>query len=262
MKGLPPALTKNIKGVPVYVWIGMLMIAIGIALYIRKQRQIAAQADVTEEEEEFYDDGGGYMPAMPSNQNGEIGAADLASITDGLQGLSADILSGFADIGGQLSSAEASIIADAQGEHAEIIDEIRSEGNPPPPTTPPAGGTTGIKKCPAGYHNVNGKCVPIKMENAPKGHGCPPGFHWDKKSKTCKPNRFNLSADTKPKREALTGGGPPVSDVARIDVARIIASIPPPPYTTSRDTKHYLPGYEPRTELEPTPGRPKPPKRR
>src|SRR5688500_7233272 len=93
-KGLPPALTKTVKGLPVYVWLLLLASAIVITLYLRKRD--------TEDEftEEPIDENAAYTPYPGSEVgtgggSGEIGATDLSSFTDAIGGLSDDIGMGF-----------------------------------------------------------------------------------------------------------------------------------------------------------------------
>lgn len=194
-KGLPPALTKTVKGLPVYVWLLLLASAIVITLYLRKRN--------TEDEstEEPIDEESAYTPYPGSEvgNTGEIGAADLSGITDAIGGLSDDIGAGFADMSDSLLGVTTQFDdarADALIDHAETLEAIDE--------------SRGVSK----------KDIRTIVKNQTKK-----AIARDSRKGLSKKEKRDVRKIVRPnkkrKRVAMTGGSPPRVMTSRIDTRRI-----------------------------------------
>lgn len=105
---MPKALTQKVRGIPVYVWLVMLLVAIAIVMYVRR-RNALANAAVEEEGEPgdtLYDDGG-YLAPGTGQAGDEIGLSDL-------QGLEEIFTAGFDEVGNRFLAVETQLTASAR----------------------------------------------------------------------------------------------------------------------------------------------------
>lgn len=142
---LPPSLTREVKGVPVWAWGAFLAVGLGIALYMRKrarERELAEGVEAEEIENEALTPGAYtqtsgfpiYGGVQGSRAAPEQGYADISDFLDGLDDLEETINEGFAGVSDELTAGfgkSSDEHAQQNAEHQHIIETLN------PPTTQP-----------------------------------------------------------------------------------------------------------------------------